>query len=60
MGKARTRFVAATNYIKTSYDEARKTSQAYGRECIYCYEYFPNAKKNETFICKSCYKKSRC
>ena len=60
MGKARTRFVAASNYIKTTYAEAQATSAKYGKECMYCNEYYPNVKKDSSFICKPCYTKSRC
>ena len=59
MGKARTRFVATNNYIRTTRDEAHVVASKYGRECIYCREYFPNAIKDKVHVCKSCYSKSR-
>ena len=59
-GKASTRFIQLQNYRKIAYDDARvRAASEHGAECMYCYEYFCNAKKSKNYICKDCYSKSK-
>ena len=56
-GKARIRFVARQNKLRFDRDTGHYNgANHYGMECIYCHEYFPNAKRPEFggYACKSC------
>lgn len=56
-GKARMRFVARSNRLRFDRDTGHHNGQHhYGAECLYCNEYFPNAKKPEWggYVCRSC------
>ena len=56
-GKARIRFVARQNKLRFDRDTGHYNgANHYGMECLYCNEYFPNAKKPEWggYVCKTC------
>ena len=56
-GKSRIRFVARQNKLRFDRDTGHYNgANHYGMECIYCHEYFPNAKRPEFggYACKSC------
>lgn len=56
-GKARIRFVARQNKLRFDRDTGHYNgSNHYGMECLYCNEYFPNARKPEWggYVCKTC------
>ena len=57
MGKARVRFVARVNRLQFDRDTGyHNGDNNYGMDCLYCHEYFPNAKRPEWggYVCKSC------
>jgi hypothetical protein len=54
-GKARMRYIARVNNLRLDRDNGHYRGH-YGMECIYCHEYFPNAKRPEFggYVCRSC------
>ncbi len=56
-GKARMRYIARVNNLRLDRDNGHYRGQTdYGMECLYCNEYFPNAKRPEFggYVCRSC------
>ena len=56
-GKARMRYIARTSNLRLDKDVGHYRGQTdYGMECMYCDEYFPNAKRPEFggHVCRSC------
>ena len=57
MGKARVRFVARANRLQFDRDTGyHNGDNSYGMDCLYCHEYFPNAKRPDWggYVCKGC------
>ncbi len=59
-GKARIRFVQRFNRLRLDRDCGHYSgANLFGMSCLYCDEYFPNAKKPEWggYVCRGCSRK---
>jgi formylmethanofuran dehydrogenase subunit E len=56
-GKARIRFIQRSNRLQFDRETGHYNGETiYGVDCLYCNEYFPNARKPDWggYVCKGC------